>query len=843
MSSTQPSTSTRETSSQSERSLFNPAGTTVKSTESTRIIHVDIQGMTCASCVGRVERKLRKIPGVDPAVNLPLESARVIVPAGVSDEQIVETINNAGYTAHLKNGPRAGAGTNASASGGGHHHSTPSMNGGFTDRIIYAAILGVPIFLISMFPSFQFPNWGWVVAVLTAPVAFWCAAPFHRAALINARHGSSTMDTLVSLGVVLAYFYSLAQLLMNPALTAHVHHAGGSFWSMFTGNHAPLYFDSASMVTLFLLIGRAIEHRTRNRSSEALRTLLSMGAKEATLLRTDKQGVTKQVQVPVEDLMPDDLFLVRPGEKIATDGVVVEGSSAVDASLLTGESVPVEVHPGDAVTGATVNTSGSLTVRATRVGTETTLAKMGELVASAQETKAPIARLADRVSAVFVPVVLTISALTLVGWWLVSGDGAAAFNAAVTVLVVACPCALGLATPTALLAGTGRGWQLGILIRNAQVLEATSTVDRVVLDKTGTVTTGEMSVAFYGTFGDYESAGDLSGISPESSDSKNERSLSVLRDAAAVEALSEHPIARAIAGFAREQGVLAEGASAPSVSGFEGVPGGVRGVLSSAGEGAENGAEYGTSQLVVVGTPEYLQAAGAQLSEAQLALLDQARRAGLTTVVVARGEAPDEAPNGAAPSSTSALQPVGMISVADTPKPEAAETMAQLREIGMEPILLTGDAPQVAQAIASQVGISAENVYAGVTPEGKSQVIEKLQAAGHRVAMVGDGVNDAPALALAELGIAMGSGTDVAAEAADIVLTRSDVASVVTALRLSRATLRTIKSNLFWAFAYNSAAIPVAVAGLLNPMIAAAAMAFSSVFVGLNSMRLTAFRK
>ena len=835
MSSTQPSTSTRETSSQSERSLFNPAGTTVKSTESTRIIHVDIQGMTCASCVGRVERKLRKIPGVDPAVNLPLESARVIVPAGVNDEQIVETINNAGYTAHLKNGPRAGAGTNASASGGGNQHTTPSMNGGFTDRIIYAAILGVPIFLISMFPSFQFPNWGWVVAVLTAPVAFWCAAPFHRAALINARHGSSTMDTLVSLGVVLAYFYSLAQLLMNPALTAHVHHAGGSFWSMFTGNHAPLYFDSASMVTLFLLIGRAIEHRTRNRSSEALRTLLSMGAKEATLLRTDKQGVTKQVQVPVEDLLPDERFLVRPGEKIATDGVVVEGSSAVDASLLTGESVPVEVHPGDAVTGATVNTSGSLTVRATRVGTETTLAKMGELVASAQETKAPIARLADRVSAVFVPVVLTISALTLVGWWLVSGDGAAAFNAAVTVLVVACPCALGLATPTALLAGTGRGWQLGILIRNAQVLEATSTVDRVVLDKTGTVTTGEMSVAFYGTFGDYESAGDLSGISPESTDSKSERSLSVLRDAAAVEALSEHPIARAIAGFAREQGVLAEGASAPSVSGFEGVPGGVRGVLSGAGEGAESGA----SQLVVVGTPEYLQTAGAQLSEAQLALLDQARRAGLTTVVVARGEAP----NNEAAENAPAPQPVGMISVADTPKPEAAETMAQLRELGLEPILLTGDAPQVAQAVASKVGISADNVYAGVTPEGKSQVIEKLQAAGHRVAMVGDGVNDAPALALAELGIAMGSGTDVAAEAADIVLTRSDVASVVTALRLSRATLRTIKSNLFWAFAYNSAAIPVAVAGLLNPMIAAAAMAFSSVFVVLNSMRLTAFRK
>lgn len=835
MSSTQPSLITREPSSQSERSLFNPAGTTAKSTESTRIIHVDIQGMTCASCVGRVERKLRKIPGVDPAVNLPLESARVIVPEGVSDEQIVETINNAGYKAHLKNGPRVGAATDASASDGGGQHTTPSMKGGFTDRIIYATILGVPIFLISMFPAFQFPNWGWVVAILTAPVAFWCAAPFHRAALINARHGSSTMDTLVSLGVVVAYFYSLAQLLINPALTAHVHHAGGSFWSMFTGHHAPLYFDSASMVTLFLLIGRAIEHRTRHRSSDALRTLLSMGAKEATLLRTDKQGMTKQVQVPVEDLMPDDLFLVRPGEKIATDGVVVEGTSAVDASLLTGESVPVEVHPGDTVTGATVNTSGSLTVRATRVGTETTLAKMGELVASAQETKAPIARLADRVSAVFVPVILTISALTLIGWWLISGDGAAAFNAAVSVLVVACPCALGLATPTALLAGTGRGWQLGILIRNAQVLEATSTVDRVVLDKTGTVTTGEMSVAFYGTFGDYESAGDLAGISPDSADSKNERSLSVLRDAAAVEALSEHPIARAIAGFAREQGVLAEGASAPSVSDFEGVPGGVRGVLSGAGEGAESGA----SQLVVVGTPEYLQAAGAQLSEAQLALLDQARRAGLTTVVVARGEAP----NNEAAENAPAPQPVGMISVADTPKPEAAETMAQLRELGLEPILLTGDAPQVAQAVASQVGISAENVYAGVTPEGKSQVVRQLQEAGHRVAMVGDGVNDAPALALAELGIAMGSGTDVAAEAADIVLTRSDVASVVTALRLSRATLRTIKSNLFWAFAYNSVAVPVAVAGLLNPMIAGAAMAFSSVFVVLNSMRLTAFRK
>ncbi len=794
--------------------------------------------MTCASCVGRVERKLRKIPGVDPAVNLPLESARVIVPEGVSDEQIVETINNAGYTAHLKNGARAGATTDASASGSSNQHSIPSMKSGFTDRIIYAAILGVPIFLISMFPSFQFPNWGWVVALLTAPVAFWCAAPFHRAAFINARHGSSTMDTLVSLGVIVAYFYSLAQLVMNPAVTAHAHHMGGSFWSMFTGQHAPLYFDSASMVTLFLLIGRAIEHRTRARSSEALRTLLSMGAKEATLLRTDKKGVTKQVQVPAEDLVPDDLFLVRPGEKIATDGVVVEGSSAVDASLLTGESVPVKVHPGDSVTGATVNTSSALTVRATRVGSETTLAKMGELVASAQETKAPIARLADRVSAVFMPVILAISALTLIGWWVASGNGAAAFNAAVSVLVVACPCALGLATPTALLAGTGRGWQLGILIRNAQVLEATSTVDRVVLDKTGTVTTGEMSVAFYGTFEDYESVGELSAIQLKSTDSKSNHSLpvlseSILHDAAAVEALSEHPIARAIAGFAREHGLLGDAdstdSSAVTVSDFEGVPGGVRGVLT--------GPQNGVRRLVLVGTPEYLQASGAQLRESQLAYLTAARKSGLTTVVVARGNLPEGR------DTPPALQPVGMISVADTPKPEAAQTMRQLRELVLEPILLTGDAPQVAQAVAAQVGIAPENVYAGVTPEGKSQIVQKLQASGHRVAMVGDGVNDAPALALAELGIAMGSGTNVAAEAADIVLTRSDIASVVTALRLSRATLRTIKSNLFWAFAYNSVAVPVAAAGLLNPMIAGAAMAFSSVFVVLNSMRLTAFRK
>ena len=787
---------------ENERSLFDSSADGGE----TRIIHLDVQGMTCASCVGRVERKLRKIPGVDPAVNLPLESARVIVPADITDEQIIETVNNAGYTASLKTEVRDAE----------SEETTNARSGGLGWRIVVALLLGVPIFLISMFPTFQFPHWGWVLALITLPVAVYSAEPFHRAALTNARHFSSTMDTLVSLGVIVAYLYSLAQLFMNPGLTEHVHPVHGSILDMLlSGHHAPLYFDSASMVTLFLLIGRAIEHRTRTRSSEALRTLLSLGARTATLLRTDKRGTTREVQIPVEDLLPGDEFLVRPGEKIATDGTVLAGSSAVDASLLTGESVPVEVSVGDAVTGATLNTSGSLTVRATRVGSETTLAKMGELVAAAQETKAPIARLADRVSAIFVPTILVISLLTLIGWLAVSHDVPRAFNAAVSVLVIACPCALGLATPTALLAGTGRGSQLGILIRNAQVLETTYAVNRIVLDKTGTVTEGTMRVARFGTFDDFTD------ITADNASSKSERSVSILSDAAAVEALSEHPIARAIARFATEN----YGVFLGSVEGFEGVPGGVRGELVPADTDGES------RRLVLVGTPEYLLQAGVALTEKQHQMLEQTRSEGLTTVVVARA------------IGTKDPQPVGLIALADSPKPESAQAIAELHELGLEPVLLTGDAPEVAQAIASSVGINPENVFAGVTPERKSEVIAQLQDEGYRVAMVGDGVNDAPALARADLGMAMGSGTDVAVQASDIVLMRSDMRAIPMSLRLSRATLHTIKSNLFWAFAYNTIAVPVAAAGLLNPMIAGAAMAFSSVFVVLNSMRLTRFER
>ncbi|MFC2409811.1 MAG: heavy metal translocating P-type ATPase [Rothia dentocariosa] len=796
------STQTASTTTENDHSLFDSSANGGQ----TRIIHLDVQGMTCASCVGRVERKLRKIPGVDPAVNLPLESARVIVPADITDERIIETVNNAGYTASLKT---KGHKTES-------EETTNARSGGLGWRIVVALLLSVPIFLISMFPTFQFPHWGWVLALITLPVAVYSAEPFHRAALTNARHFSSTMDTLVSLGVIVAYLYSLAQLFMNPGLTEHVHPVQGGILGMFlSGNHAPLYFDSASMVTLFLLIGRAVEHRTRTRSSEALRTLLSLGARTATLLRTDKRGTTREVQIPVEDLLPGDEFLVRPGEKIATDGTVIAGSSAVDASLLTGESVPVEVSAGDAVTGATLNTSGSLTVRATRVGSETTLAKMGELVAAAQETKAPIARLADRVSAIFVPIILVISLLTLIGWLVVSHDVPRAFNAAVSVLVIACPCALGLATPTALLAGTGRGSQLGILIRNAQVLETTHTVNRIVLDKTGTVTEGTMRVARFGTFDDFTE------VTADNASSKSERSVSILSDAAAVEALSEHPIAHAIARFATEN----YGAFLGTVENFEGVPGGVRGELVPADTDGES------RRLVLVGTPEYLLQAGVALTEKQHQMLAQARSEGLTTVAVARA------------IGTKDPLPVGLIALADSPKPESAQAIAELHELGLEPVLLTGDAPEVAQAIASSVGIKPENVFAGVTPERKSEVIAQLQDEGYRVAMVGDGVNDAPALARADLGMAMGSGTDVAVQAADIVLMRSDMRAIPTSLRLSRATLRTIKSNLFWAFAYNTIAVPVAAAGLLNPMIAGAAMAFSSVFVVLNSMRLTRFER
>ncbi|WP_237207467.1 heavy metal translocating P-type ATPase [Rothia nasimurium] len=747
-------------------------------TGDTRIVNLNVGGMTCASCVGRVERKLKKI-GVDPSVNLPLETARVVAPASVTDQQLIETIEKAGYTASLKQDAV--------------EQVDEAEQGSLTPRLWVAAVFTLPVFLISMFAAFQFPHWGWVVAALTLPVATWAALPFHRPAWTNLRHGSFTMDTLISLGVIASYAFSLWQLLIDPAMTAHAGHgtsAGGH------GMDHMLYFDAAAMITLFLLAGRTIEHRTARRSSQALRALLNLGAKSATVL----QG-GREVQIPVKDLLPGDNFLVRPGEKIAVDGEVVEGRSAVDTSLLTGESVPVEVEVGDAVVGATVNTSGSLTVRATRVGADTVLAQMSRTVAEAQSTKAPIARLADRVSAVFVPIVIGLALATLAGWLLLTGDLNAAFTAAVSVLVIACPCALGLATPTALLAGTSRGSQLGILIRSAQVLESTKHLRTVVLDKTGTVTTGAFTLAEVTPLAGFEAqdAGRLLAL------------------AGAAESRSEHPIARAITQAAQAAGA---GSSLPEVTAFESAPGG--GVRATLLEEVSSGESREITALV--GQASFLAAEGIELSEAQTHALLAGQEAGRTTVVLAL--------NG---------QPAALLALQDTPKPGASEALADLKALGLTPVLLTGDAEPVARAVAARVGIDSANVYAGVSPSDKLATITRLQEGGVGVAMVGDGVNDAAALAKADVGVAMGSGTDVAMEAADMTIVRSDLSSLPTAIRLSRATLRLIKSNLFWAFAYNTVAIPVAAAGLLNPMIAAAAMAFSSVFVVLNSTRLLRF--
>lgn len=747
-------------------------------TGDTRIVNLNVGGMTCASCVGRVERKLKKI-GVDPSVNLPLETARVVAPASVTDQQLIETIEKAGYSASLKQDAVE------QADEAGQDSLAP--------RLWVAALFTLPVFLISMFATFQFPHWGWVVAALTLPVATWAAMPFHRPAWTNLRHGSFTMDTLISLGVVASYAFSLWQLAMDPAMTAHASHgasAGGH------GMDHMLYFDAAAMITLFLLAGRTIEHRTARRSSQALRALLNLGAKSATVL----QG-GREVQIPVKDLLPGDIFLVHPGEKIAVDGEVVEGRSAVDTSLLTGESVPVEVEVGDAVVGATVNTSGSLTVRATRVGADTVLAQMSRTVAEAQSTKAPIARLADRVSAVFVPIVIGLALATLAGWLLLTGDLNAAFTAAVSVLVIACPCALGLATPTALLAGTSRGSQLGILIRSAQVLESTKHLRTVVLDKTGTVTTGAFTLAEVTPLAGFEAqdAGRLLAV------------------AGAAESRSEHPIARAITQAAQASGA---GSSLPEVTAFESAPGG--GVRATLLEEVSSGESREITALV--GQASFLAAEGVELSEAHTRTLLAGQEAGRTTVVLAL--------NG---------QPAALLALQDTPKPGASEALAELKDLGLTPVLLTGDAEPVARAVAARVGIDSANVYAGVSPSDKLATITRLQEGGVGVAMVGDGVNDAAALAKADVGVAMGSGTDVAMEAADMTIVRSDLGSLPTAIRLSRATLRLIKSNLFWAFAYNTVAIPVAAAGLLNPMIAAAAMAFSSVFVVLNSTRLFRF--
>lgn len=761
------------------------------SVSGTHILNLDIGGMTCASCVGRVERKLRKIDGVQPSVNLPLESARVIVPDGVNDEDIIKAVEGAGYTASIK-------AENASASES--EDAALDQMKQLKKRIWVAAIFSIPVFLISMFSVFQFPNWGWVVAVLAIPVATYAAWPFHRAAFINARHLSSTMDTLISLGIITSYLFSIVHLFLDPSMTAHAGLAhmrymesiGESTAGMESMNHS-LYFDSSTMVALFLLIGRYIENRTSHRSSEALRKLLDLGAKTVTVLQPVKGGEPQEVTISVKDLLPDDEFIVRPGEKIATDGVVISGRSAIDTSLLTGESVPVEVETGDEVTGATINTSGTLTVRATRVGSETTLAQMGRMVSEAQSTKAPIARLADRISSVFVPTVIVISLLTLAGWWIATGDINQAFVAAVSVLVIACPCALGLATPTALLAGTSRGSQLGILIKSAQVLEDTRGVNTIVMDKTGTVTEGKLEVMETVPFGSRD------GLSE------------VLIPAAAVEARSEHPIAQAIANAGKAQGAL------PAVADFESAAGGgVRGVVEVAG----------VARTVRVGQKSYLSRAGIELSEAEAAELVRQQERGFTTIIVAVDDAI-----------------AGLICLQDTPKADAVRAISELKELGLTPVLLTGDAAPVARAVAAQVGIDSNDVFAGVSPEYKVSKIQELQEAGRGVGMVGDGVNDAAALARADLGIAMGSGTDVAMEAADMTIMRSDLESIPTAIRLSRATLKLIKSNLFWAFGYNVIAIPIAISGLLNPMIAGAAMAFSSVFVVLNSMRLQRFEK
>ncbi len=763
-----------------------------------RVVELDIEGMTCASCVGRVERKLGKIDGVEASVNLPLESARVTAPREVTDEQIMATVAAAGYKASIRpvGRPSPAEGpvtftedhqvvTDPGGRGGPATHPASQLR----PRLLVAAVLTVPVFLISMFPALQFENWGWVAGALSLPVVSWAAWPFHRAAAVNARHLSSTMDTLVSIGVTAAYAFSAWQLVSDPALTAHPGMAG-------MGSEAGLYFEVASVVTTFLLLGRYLEANAKRKAGDALRTLLDLGAKDATILRDGSEH-----KIPAGRLQVGDVIVVRPGEKIATDGVVIEGSSAVDASLVTGESVPVEVSPDSPVTGATINTSGRLLVRATRVGAETTLAQMGRLVAEAQTGKAPIARLADRISAVFVPIVLGIAALTFTVWLLAAApdiSGAelrAAFTAAVAVLVIACPCALGLATPVGLLTGTGRGAQLGILIKGPQVLEDTRRVDTILLDKTGTVTTGHLAVETTEAFGSFSAA-------------------EVLHLAGAVEAASEHPIARAVAASAHAAAGLDGGTGRlPDVGDFRSAPGGgVRGTVAD--------------RLVTAGRTGWLEENGIAPTTPQLDALRAAEESGATAIWVAiDGE------------------PAGIISLRDTLKPESATAVARLRELGLRPILLTGDNAAVAAQVAAAVGIDPRDVFAGVLPEGKVEAVRRLQADGATVAMAGDGVNDAAALAQADLGIAMGSGTDVAIQAADLTVMGSDLGQVAQAIELSRRTMSTIKTNLFWAFFYNAVGIPVAALGLLNPMIAGAAMAASSVLVVANSLRLRSFGK
>jgi P-type Cu+ transporter len=726
------------------------------------VVELSVDGMTCASCANRIEKKLNKIDGVTATVNFATEKARVEFGDDVTADQLLAIVEDAGYQAHLP--------TTALAETEDDPHAA------LRTRLLICLALTVPVVAMAMVPAWQFMYWQWLSLALAAPVVLWGAWPFHRAAWANLRHGTATMDTLISMGTLAALGWSVYALFWGDAGTPGMTHALDLTMGRTDGS-GNIYLEAAAGVTTLILAGRYFEARSKRRAGAALRAMLELGANDVTVLRDGAEQ-----RIPIDALKVGDEFVVRPGEKIATDGVVLEGRSAIDASLLTGESVPVEVEPGSDVVGATVNADGRLVVRARRIGADTALAQISRLVEEAQNGKAQAQRLADRISGVFVPIVIALSVATLGFWIGTGGPVAAAFTAAVAVLIIACPCALGLATPTALMVGTGRGAQLGILIKGPEVLESTERVDTILLDKTGTVTTGTMTLV------------DVSTAEGEEPDQ-------VMRFAGALEALSEHPIARAIAAGARSR--LGKLPAAVDFTNRRGV--GVTGVV----DGID----------VAVGRESLF----AQVPEQLVESMRNAESEGMTAVVVGRG--------GAA---------IGVLVVADTVKPTSAEAVRELRALGLTPILLTGDNEAAARTVARQVGI--DEVIAGVLPTEKVDVVKRLQADGKVVAMVGDGVNDAAALAQADLGLAMGSGADVAIEASDLTLVRDDLRTVGDAIRLSRRTLTTIKGNLFWAFAYNVAALPLAAAGLLNPMIAGAAMAFSSVFVVSNSLRLRRFK-